>query len=113
MIADSSASTAADAEIRQDKPNTNFGAEQTAQVGIPTSSNERRALFYFDVSSIPSGASISSASLTLKGGNAAFGTIDVHNILAPWSEATVTWNSLGSSFSVTPAATFTAHRAFG
>src|SRR5947209_6044140 len=66
-----------DAEIRLDQPNTNFGKENTAQVGIPQPSNERRSLFFFDLGAVPAHARVSSATVTLKGGNAAFGTIDV------------------------------------
>ena len=95
-----------DAEIRADAPDKNYGTDKIAQVGIPQGANERRALFYFDTHTIPTGAIINSAVVTLKGGNAAFGTIDVHTVLAPWPETAVTWNSLGAAYSPSPATTF-------
>ena len=42
----------------------------------------------------------------MKGGNAGFGTVDVHEVTAAWDESTVTWNSLGSSFSAVPTQSF-------
>src|SRR4051812_20451470 len=99
--------TERDAELRRDAGDTNFGGRDTAQVGIPQPPNERRSLFYFDTSSIPNGSTISSATVTMKGGNAAFGTIDVHTVLASWAENAVTWNSFGGAFSPSPTTTFT------
>jgi RHS repeat-associated protein len=107
LVATAPSSASRDTEIRRDQADTNFGTNDTAQVGIPQSANERRSLFYFDTSSIPSGAAITSATVTMKGGNASFGTIDVHTVLAPWSETSVTWNSLGTAYSPSPTTTFT------
>src|SRR4051812_15539137 len=65
---------ARDAELRQDHPNTSYGSQNVAQVGVP-GAGERRMLLWFDVSSIPAGAPISSATVMLGGGNASFGSI--------------------------------------
>jgi hypothetical protein len=103
------ASLGRDAQIRQDKPGTNYGSLGHAQVGVTgQGANDRRMLIAFDLGAVPEGVQITSAGVEvqLDGGNAAFGIIDVHTVTAPWDEATVTWKSLGSSYSAAPAASF-------
>src|SRR5262245_31548444 len=99
--------TVGDAEIRSDKPDTNYGDANDMQVGVPQGKDIRRSLLYFDVSFIPQGTQIASATVKLDGGNSAFGTIEVHNVLAHWSENTVTWNNFGNAFTPQAQTTFT------
>lgn len=92
-----------DASIVSDPANPpladhNFGAAPLTITGTVATS-VRRSLMQFDLSSVPAGATVFSAFVSLfmnesPGGN----PIEVHNVLIPWSENTVTWNLLGSSF---------------
>ncbi|MFO0761322.1 MAG: DNRLRE domain-containing protein [Byssovorax sp.] len=98
----------ADAEIRIDKPTKSYGALADAQVGATPGGTERRMLLRFDLGMIPEGAPVTSAIVTLRGGNGGVGTIGLHPITAPWDEATVTWDSLGFAFAPAPAGSFDA-----
>lgn len=73
------------------------------------SSGEKRSLIAFDLSSVPTDASISDATLTLSMDYAeTAGTIHLHAVTASWSEATATYNIVGDAFDVLPNASFTA-----
>ena len=76
----------------------NYGASQGFSTGVVSGGGTRQALLSFDLSPIPPGSTIDSAavrlSVLLNGG----GAVDVHTITAPWSEATVTYNSFGSAY---------------
>jgi cysteine-rich repeat protein len=95
--------TVSDAELRSDLPDTGAGSGVFARVGIASTST-RRALFRFDVSSIPQGVTIDSALVTLQqagaNGNATFG---VHPVTSPWSESGATFNNI--TFQPTPVTT--------
>lgn len=85
----------ADALIRQNEPERNFGGSGSLTVsdGGPS---VRRALLRFDTAGIPRGARVVSADLVLHGllyGAAA----RVHPIMAPWREDSVTWASFARS----------------
>ncbi len=78
-----------DALIRQSEPAKNFGASQA----LTTSSGAagiRHALVRFDLSGVPEGADIVSASLVLHGLLYSGGS-NVHPVVTPWDQATVTW----------------------
>jgi hypothetical protein len=89
----------ADATLRSDpaSPNVasaNFGLSQAVDVGVLGTST-RVGVLTFDLSPIPTSATIAYASLSLKktqglGG----GTLELHRITTPWTETTVTWNGL-------------------
>ena len=75
--------------------NTNFGAVNMLHIGAVGSST-RQALVKFDLSTVPAGATIQSATLSLrKSQSPGQGLVDLHRITAPWSETTVTWNTFG------------------
>ena len=83
-----------DAHIASDVPNTNRGTVASADVG-EYSGAVGRMLLKFDLSSIPSSAVVSSATLTLTpvgdySSNAR--TLSVYRCLRAWTEAGVTWN---------------------
>lgn len=68
----------------------------------------RQGLVRWDLSAVPSPANITSATATLDtlvGGGA---PVDAHRVTAPWSEATVTYNSFGGAFDPTVEAAFPA-----
>jgi hypothetical protein len=59
-----------------------------------------QSLLRFDLTSLPASANVSSATLTLnKYTNLGVGTVNLHRVLAPWSESTVTWSAFNGAFS--------------
>ncbi|MFO0755179.1 MAG: DNRLRE domain-containing protein [Byssovorax sp.] len=86
-----------DTFVSEEKKNNSYGSSSfagiTGKVGGAT-----RALFRFDLSAIPHGATVTSAGLGLTQNNTGPGTAKIHLVGAAWDEATVTWNSLGSTF---------------
>ncbi|MFT3769363.1 MAG: DNRLRE domain-containing protein [Minicystis sp.] len=103
------AGTVFDSAILDKAPPRNHGTSWTMSTG-PTSA-ESRVLLQFDLSAIPSGPAVNITSATV---NLAYGvqapngpgTIEVHNVLAPWSEATVTWQSFADAFDPSIVTTF-------
>lgn len=97
-------STVADADIRQFDPNTPHGDEPSVvsgQLGQNASFEIRRALMRFDLSQIPAGAVINSATLRvtvvrdpLSPVNSIF---EIRRILQSWTETGVCWNSRTSA----------------
>src|SRR5688572_2551287 len=84
-----------DATLKVGSPNQNFGSDSTLDIN-----DTRDGVVKFDLSSIPSTATITSATLQLKvtainGSNARI--YNAHRVLSSWSEGSVTWNSPGSS----------------
>lgn len=64
-----------------------------------------RALLRFDTSVIPPDATVTSAQATIyEQWNASFTTVYAHQIVNPWSEATVSWPNFGSNASFDPTA---------
>ena len=80
----------ADALIRRDEPDRNFGG--SGSLSVTEGASVRRALLRFDTSRIPAGAVVVSADLALHGLLYGAAT-SVTPVLAPWDEATVTWAS--------------------
>jgi alpha-tubulin suppressor-like RCC1 family protein len=94
-----------DTRLRQDTPTTAYGAVNTIVTG--NQSTNRVTLIGFDLSPIPSGATITSADVTLDEVlNQGPSTISVHAATAAWSEATATWNSFNSAYSAATYASF-------
>jgi uncharacterized membrane protein len=91
----------ADAEIKSSDPSAEFGASSVMDVGRlvpPQTSKKIRALIRFDLSSIPSNATIDSAtfSIYLYGCGIYSQTIDDLNIgrnKDSWEESTVNWSN--------------------
>ena len=56
---------------------------------------DARGVLEFDLSSIPAGSSVSSATLTLwHHWNSEFTSMDIHAVTESWNENTVTWNTM-------------------
>ncbi|MFT3767574.1 MAG: DNRLRE domain-containing protein [Minicystis sp.] len=86
-----------DTKLRSDQPNLSQGSENTIVTGNQIAN--RLALMGFDLSPIPPGQIINSATVTLtEFSNTGPSTIDVHLATAPWSEGTATWASFASSY---------------
>ena len=84
----------ADTYAKQDKnPDTNYGTIDEMKIKA-LSNKEDRSFVRFDISSIPAGTTINSATLTLCL-NTVPGvtrTYDVHQVTSSWVETTLTWN---------------------
>jgi hypothetical protein len=100
--------TVADAQIANKSPYTNnYGSSGTANTGLVGSPGaERQTLVRFDLSSIPSNATVSSAVATVYASTTATTTVNVHRVTSSWSESTVSFQSFGGSFDSSAAATF-------
>lgn len=79
-----------DADINESSPNSNYGNTNTMYVG---DQDKWRGLVYFDLSSIPSNALVSSASIILRavGGSSQSVNIASHVVQEEWEEMYVTW----------------------
>ncbi|GEM_PF-2790469 len=88
-----------DSYIDQQHPATNYGASHHLQVSSQCLYKNERSLAMFDITGIPAGASIQSASLnlyaiTLPPSSRTYG---VYQILGSWQEPSVTWNNQPST----------------
>ena len=87
----------ADTYIYFAAPATNYGAAATLYVGSQSTSATGRALFRFDLSTIPAGATVLSASFKayLVQASSSPATLDVElkRVDAPWQEMVVIWNT--------------------
>ncbi|KYF54601.1 hypothetical protein BE04_15585 [Sorangium cellulosum] len=66
----------------------------------------RHAVLRFDLSPVPAGANVVSATLRLEQifrDTTSSSTINIHRILSPWTESTVTWQGLGNGSDFDPA----------
>ncbi|MEQ4305513.1 DNRLRE domain-containing protein [Plantactinospora sp. B6F1] len=91
----------ADAMITSDDPTGNFDGNWRLSVGTTTSSRAR-SLVRFNLAGIPLNTAIDSASLEMyfdqdhtTGGYDV--PLEARQVTAPWSESTVTWNSINAS----------------
>ena len=92
--------TVEDAHVADDpgKYGKNYGTSQGFSAGTVAPDSTRQGLLQFDLSSIPPGSTISSATATLSVLLNGGGSVDVHQVTAPWSEASVTYNSFNSAY---------------
>ena len=84
----------ADTRISQNSATTNFGTSTTlsASGDSPTGSGrDVSALLRWDLSSIPAGSTIQSASLTLRITDASSNSYTLFALKRAWSESTATW----------------------
>ena len=99
---------AGDSYVQSGSPNANNGSKI-----VMDASDTRDGLVRFDIGAIPSGATITSATLTLVatsvGSASTVKNYGAHRILADWADGTVTWNTPGSTagthFASSPAST--------
>ncbi len=88
----------ADSWVDQNAPSGNAGSDTDLKVRSTTSGSpdrNHRAFVQFSLASIPSGATIQSASLQLYLYDApgASRTYDVHRVTASWAESAITWSN--------------------
>ncbi len=87
----------ADAYVFSSAPTTNYGAATLLYVGSLSASSTGRALFRFNLSGIPSGATVQSAAfqayLVQFSATPALLDVELKRSDAAWQEMTVTWAS--------------------
>jgi hypothetical protein len=111
---------ASDTTLDAAKPNTNFGAATQLNVVADGAAASQRSLLRFDLSSIPAGAQLVSASLELQVSSSSNKDqlLELHRVqqapARPWSEVQATWNkyvsgspwsAVGGDFSAASAST--------
>jgi hypothetical protein len=83
----------ADTYINADRPDENKGTVTTL-LTKPESSKEKHALLRFDLSSVPTDATLQSADLLLTSNNSRSNhDVQIRALLTPFSESGATWNS--------------------
>jgi hypothetical protein len=100
-------SNSTDSYIRGGAATSNFGGATNIRVGRTTGTNSIRGIVWFNLSYIPSGATIKSANLSLyfysipSGDATGNRTHNIHKIqqspARPWIELNATWNNYNSS----------------
>ena len=99
---------AADASIWQSAPTYSSGNHTELFTGT-SSAGFKQTLLYFDISNVPAGAHVDSATLALYMSWKEDGsTVGVHEVLAPWDESTVTWANFDGSFDPVASTSFLA-----
>lgn len=86
----------ADTYLQQGSPTINHGTEVFLAVGFYPADDIQRSLVQFDLSTIPAGATIESATLdlTLDGNFTTVAyTTYIYQVLVPWTELGATWDT--------------------
>ncbi len=102
-------STDQDSWMKEDSPSENHGSDSELSTK-GTSGDEMRAIYRFDLSSVPANATVSSATLSLwvSGKDDSGNALDVHRVTANWTENGVRWVNTAGDFDSTVTASFTA-----
>lgn len=96
----------ADAQLSEYSSTLNNGTSNSMLIQTWGSNNNYRGIIRFDISSIPSGATISSAEVKLQqiGTLGYQRTINLHAVTAAWNESTITWSNFSGQFNSTASA---------
>jgi Thrombospondin type 3 repeat len=94
-----------DASIASTRKSTTYGANVALISGL-ADGGTRHALLKFDMSPVPPGVVIASATVTLHEVNNGAATIRVHRVTAPWSEASLTWVSFAGAYDASVSTSF-------
>jgi len=90
-----------DAWIKEQAPDDNFGSEVELPVKNKVA-DSHRAVYHFDVASIPVGTQVTSATLWFYvTANDDQGAVEIHPLATAWTESTATWNTIGTRFDAT------------
>lgn len=90
--------TGHDTYIWGDTPGSNYGTSTRIKVDSSNNNDPIQSLLRFDISGIPADAEIVSADLRVSITDSGNG-FRLHRMQVPWSEGSVTWNSLGTGVS--------------
>ncbi len=82
--------------------NKNYGGEVFMETGYDIVNNEHRSLIKFDVSALPSGAIINSATLRLYPNtkNPFLTKINAYKLVSDWQESQASWSNIGKNQNV-------------
>lgn len=98
-----------DATIWQSASDWNDGAGVTLSSGSSASGGVRQSLIRYDLSGVPAGASLLSASMSVfQQYKAAPSTVSVHQVTSPWAADAVTWDSFAAGYDPAPVGSFVA-----
>ncbi len=97
--------TVLDTAVESNEPSKNFGTAPTMSAGKDTS-GVFFSLIYWDLSSIPAGATITSATLDVSSPFAIGIAPEVHRVTRSWGESTATWSNMGTGYDPAILATF-------
>lgn len=92
------ANASADTRINEAAGTNNYGSDSLLLTGKDNGKKHSRHLVQFDISSLPVGATVTSAKLRLyldSGSGQSRMNVGVYKVTASWDEATVTWNNYG------------------
>ena len=106
-----------DAWINDATPTQNYGSDaQLSAYKTVFPSSTRRALYRFDIAGagIPAGTTVASAVAKIFVTNTnETGPVTVHQVIADWSEATVNWDNMNTSYDSSSIATIPANPPIG
>ncbi len=97
---DSSYNGTRDALLKEASPTTNYGTEVNLE-SDEGSGTDLKTVLAWDISSIPSGATIDSASISLNIYNGSSGDHVFREVTTTWSESTVDWNDISGNIGTT------------
>ena len=98
----------ADGYLKQSSPTENNGTTSEMIVNEKAASTDSfRTIYAFNLSAIPAGETIVSATLRLYVRQSSATPVNVHRITGAWTESTVNWSNTGTLFQATAAASFT------
>jgi len=98
-----------DASIYANSPHYNGGSYTSLYTGYDSTSGAKYALVQFDLGVIPDGAAVTSASLGVKQDwSSTVAEVRVHQILAPWAEASVNFANFAGAYDAAVLGSFSA-----
>ena len=98
-------SSNADSWVDQQSATNNFGGDSILKVRSLTGNSNMRALVRFGLPALPSGCTVTAATLRLWAGSFSSGrTLQAYQVASSWTEGGVTWNNQPSTTG-TPATT--------
>ena len=87
-----------DTWISESYPDSNYGSDTTLRINN-TAGDRNHALYHFDLSSIPAGSTVVTATLRLYITQYdSLGDLMIHRLTQDWTEFTTTWNTIGKSY---------------
>ncbi|MGI9237856.1 MAG: DUF6701 domain-containing protein [Woeseiaceae bacterium] len=97
----------ADTYLKESAPNENHGSDKELPIKNKSGDNFR-ALYQFDLSSIPPNANVTRAELRLRvtGEDDSGDPVNIHRVTDAWSENTANWNNTGNDYDATVYASF-------
>ncbi len=88
-----------DTFLSGDYPTWAPGTDWGVWTGVSSGGNFNQALYSFDISAIPPGATVTSATFTVyQSWSASYNQVGIHRITGPWSEATASTSQLRPAF---------------